>query len=161
MAHVASFREIEVFDIRKLDNHIKNVKFVQADLMDENFSFSDYTDSVSCLHAIEHFGLGRYGDNIDINGHLKGLNNIYKLLKTNGKFFFSTPIGPQRIEFDAHRVFSLKYLLAIFEGKYLINSFSYIDDKNILYENVELNPQNIKNNFKCNYGCGILEMTKI
>jgi hypothetical protein len=27
-------------------------------------------DSISSLHAIEHFGLGRYGDTIDVNGHL-------------------------------------------------------------------------------------------
>jgi Caenorhabditis protein of unknown function, DUF268 len=161
VAHVASFREIEVFDIRKLNDKIKNVKFVQADLMNDNFIFEEYTDSVSCLHAIEHFGLGRYGDKVNINGHAKGLDNIYKLLKKNGKFYFSTPIGPQRIEFDAHRVFSLRYLLEIFEGKYLINTFSYINDKNILFENVELSPENIENNFNCIYGCGIFEMTKL
>ncbi len=160
VAHVASFREIEVFDIRKLENVIKNVKFIQADLTSKNFEFKDYADSVSCLHVIEHFGLGRYGDQIDKDGHLKGLNNIYKLLKRNGKLYFSTPIGPQRIEFDAHRVFSLQYLLAIFENKYLVSSFSYINDQNILFENAELNQQNIKNNFNCNYGCGIFELTK-
>ncbi len=161
VAHVASFREIEIFDIRKLNDKIKNVKFIQADLMDENFVFEDYTDSVSCLHAIEHFGLGRYGDKVDMNGYLKGLNNIYKLLKKNGKFYLSTPIGPQRIEFDAHRVFSLEFLLKIFSEKYSINSFSYISDDNVLFENAELNEQNIKNNFNCFYGCGIFELTKI
>ena len=160
VAHVASFREVEIFDIRKLKNKIKNVKFIQADLMDENFTYGDYSDSVSCLHAIEHFGLGRYGDKIDINGHLKGLNNIYKLLKKGGKFYFSTPIGPQRIEFDAHRVFSISYLLELFKDKYIIESFSFINDENVLFENVDLTEEQIKNNCFCNYGCGIFELLK-
>lgn len=65
----------------------------------------NYCDSISSLHAIEHFGLGRYGDPIDYFGYLKALQNIAKIVKTGGTFYFSVPIGPQRIEFNAHRVF--------------------------------------------------------
>ena len=72
ISHVASFREIEFFDIRKLTNTIDNIKFVQADLMNDNFKIVDYCDSISCLHALEHFGLGRYGDRIDCQGHILG-----------------------------------------------------------------------------------------
>ena len=64
VAHVASFREIEVFDIRSFSNTIANIKFVQADLMKLNPDLINYTDSISSLHAIEHFGLGRYGISI-------------------------------------------------------------------------------------------------
>jgi SAM-dependent methyltransferase len=158
---LAVFREVEVFDIRPLDLKISNVKFLQADLMSESFPYSDYCDSVSCLHAIEHFGLGRYGDNIDPDGHLKGLNNMYKILSRHGKFYFSTIIGPQRIEFDAHRVFSIEYLMNCFSGKYKIESFSYINDDNELFENAELDEKNILSNFGCLYGCGIFELTKL
>ncbi|HKI77414.1 MAG TPA: DUF268 domain-containing protein [Ignavibacteriaceae bacterium] len=161
IAHVASFRKIEVLDLRDLKKNIYNVKFIKADLMDDNFTLQNYSDSLSCLHAIEHFGLGRYGDKVDLNGHLKGFEKLHSLLKNNGKFYFSTTIGPQRIEFDAHRVFSLKYLLKLFENKYEINSFSYINDKNIFFENAGLTQENINNNFFCHYGCGIFEMTKV
>jgi hypothetical protein len=81
-------------------------------------------DSLSSLHAIEHFGLGRYGDPIDINGHLKAITNLHLMLKPKGKFYFSVPIGKQRIEFNAHRVFSIKYLIRILPATktgYLIN----------------------------------------
>jgi len=67
---------------------------------------------------MEHFGLGRYGDPVNYDGYLLGLNNLYQILKIGGKLYFSVPIGPQRIEFDAHRVFSLSYLLELFYGKY-------------------------------------------
>ncbi len=160
VAHVASFREIEVFDIRKLDYKIPNVKFVQADLTAEDFSIQNYCDSISCLHAIEHFGLGRYGDIPDINGHLKGLANISKILNSGGTFYFSTPIGKQRIEFDAHRVFSLKYLIDYFREDYEIKSFSYINDKEELKTDIKLNPAEIENSLNCRYGCGIFELVK-
>lgn len=72
IAHVASFREIEFFDIRKLTNTVDNIKFVQADLMEDNFKIVDYCDFVSSLHALEHFGLGRYCDRIKYQGHILG-----------------------------------------------------------------------------------------
>jgi SAM-dependent methyltransferase len=160
VAHVAVFREIEVFDIRSLTSKVNNIKFVQADFMQADPRLKDYTDSISCLHAIEHFGLGRYNDPVDAQGHIKGLNSIYEVLRKGGKFYFSTPIGKQRIEFNAHRVFSLRYLLDLFAGRYNIDHFSYVDDAGDLHENTELTAAGIESNFGCVYGCGIFEMTK-
>lgn len=88
VAHVAAFREIEVFDIRPLTNTVKNVRFICGDFMKEDVVPAEYCDSVSSLHAIEHFGLGRYGDAVDYDGHHKGLNSIYRLLKPWGKVLF-------------------------------------------------------------------------
>jgi SAM-dependent methyltransferase len=161
IAHLAVFRNVEVFDIRDINEEIPGIKFLRADVMDENFPFIDYTDSVSSLHALEHFGLGRYGDKVDVNGYLKGLDNIYKLLKKNGKFYFSVPIGPQRIEFDAHRVFSVRYLIDLFIKQYRIISFAYINDNNQLFTEVVLNDKEINDNFGCNYGCGIFILEKL
>lgn len=161
VAHVASFRSIEIFDIRPVPSVIKNIQFVQADLMQLDKQYIAYTPSISCLHAIEHFGLGRYSDPIDANGHLKGLDTIYQMLQKDGIFYFSTPIGPQRIEFNAHRVFSIAYLLELFKDKYRLLSFSYVDDKGDLYAGVELTDEYINSNFNCKYGCGIFELQKL
>ena len=161
VAHVAVFRKIEVFDVRPLSTTIPNIIFRQADLMEPNPDLKDYCDSISSLHAIEHFGLGRYGDTLDYNGHLKGLISIHGLLNPGGKFYLSVPIGPQRIEFNAHRIFSVKYLLKLVHDKYRIDFFSYINDDGNLIRNTSLNPVNIENNFDCKYGCGILELTKL
>jgi predicted SAM-dependent methyltransferase len=130
-------------------------------MMDDSLNLKDYCDSISCLHALEHFGLGRYGDRIDYQGHILGWNNIYKILKKGGKLYFSVPIGKQRIEFNAHRVFSLAYLLKMIEGRYQINSFSYINDAGDLIKNAKITEETKKNNFFCHYGCGIFELTKL
>ena len=162
IAHVASFREIEMFDIRESPNYISNVKPLKIDLMEEiNEELTDYCDSLSCLHALEHFGLGRYGDPVNFDGFLKGLVNLKKILRTGGKFYLSVPIGPQRIEFNAHRVFSVKYLLSLVSNEYKIDSFAYVDDNGDLFKNVDLLEEQIGRNFGCKYGCGILELTKI
>jgi len=161
VAHVASFREIEVLDIREQRSSFENIRFRRLDLMDRNFDLIDYCDSVSCLHVLEHFGLGRYGDRVDYDGHLLGWENIYKILQKGGKFYFSVPIGEQRIEFNAHRVFSVKYLLELIARKYHIDSFSYVNDEGNLKQDAELTEEAIRTNFKCNYGCGIFELTKI
>jgi SAM-dependent methyltransferase len=161
VAHVAVFRKIELFDIRFQKSTIDNIIFRQADLMSLSNDLIDYCDSISSLHAIEHFGLGRYGDSVDYYGHLKGINNLYKILKKGGKFYFSVPIGKQRIEFNAHRVFGLEYLLKIFRNKFKIDYFSYVDDDGSLHKNVKFNDKNIKNSYNCDYGCGIFEMTKL
>jgi len=111
IAHLASFREIEVFDIRPITSLIPGVVFKQIDLMNNFFistmtSDGGYCDSLSCLHTIEHFGLGRYGDPIDPEGYVKGLTNLTSLLKPGGRFYLSTPMGRERVEFNANWVFS-------------------------------------------------------
>ncbi len=160
VAHIASFREIEIFDIRPIKSTVKNIVYKQANLMLLPDNMRECTDSLSSLHVIEHFGLGRYGDPIDVDGHLKAINNLHSMLIPNGRFYFSVPIGKQRIEFNAHRIFSVKYLLQILDDRFTIAGFHYIDDKGDLFENVNLSEDSVGHNFNCSYGCGIFELIK-
>jgi len=160
VAHVAVFRPIEVLDIRPQESLIPNMIFKQADITSDSFELIDYCDSLSCLHAIEHFGLGRYGDPIDASGHLRGLVNIHRCLRPGGTLYLSTPIGPQRIEFNAHRVFAVRYLLDWFEPMFDFKAFSFVDDAGKLYAHCELTSEQIVSNFGCQYGCGIFELIK-
>ena len=162
VAHVASFRSIIVLDIRPISSAIRNIKFMQANLMEPiSNDLVEFCDSLSCLHAMEHFGLGRYGDPINYDGYVLGLENLHRMLRRGGKLYFSVPIGPQRIEFDAHRVFSVRYLLECFSRRYQIDQFSFVDDLGNLHEDVPLTDIEVENNFGCHFGCGILEMTKL
>jgi hypothetical protein len=114
VAHVASFRDIEVFDVRPMQTQIPKVSFQKADLMQPlPFEHGAYCDSLSCLHALEHFGLGRYGDPIDPLGYEKGLSNMAQLLMPNGTFYLSTPVGRPRVEFNANHVFDPKQIVKL------------------------------------------------
>jgi hypothetical protein len=104
VAHVASFREIEVFDVRPISAQIPGVVFRRADFMQPAAQMQDYCDSLSCLHALEHFGLGRYGDPIEPRGFERGLANMAALLTAGGRFYLSVPVGTARVEFNGQRV---------------------------------------------------------
>lgn len=158
VSHVAAFREIEVFDIRPLPNSPHdNIKFTQADLM--NAQQIAQSDSLSCLHAIEHFGLGRYGDVIDINGHQKAIENLIALVKNGGRFYISFPIGMNdAVYFNAHRIFHPETILSMPTIKNNMNliRFDYVDDEGNLHKNVNVKDAVGKNT----YGCGIYSFEK-
>jgi SAM-dependent methyltransferase len=161
VAHVASFRKIKVFDIRKIESNFQNIEFEKRDIMNFYPDLENSCDSISSLHAIEHFGLGRYCDPLNINGHTVALENIYRYLKVGGIFYFSVPIGKkQRIEFNAHRIFSLPYLFQLFNDNYELHSFSYVDDRGKLFRDIVLTENDIQTTFNLNYGCGIFELIK-
>ena len=160
VAHVASFRDIEVFDIRPLALDIPSIVFKQADLMRLDESYRGYCDSLSCLHAIEHFGLGRYGDAIDLFGHVKGFQNLSVILKPGGVFYFSVPIGPERVDFNACRVFDIGTILELAKPCFELVEFSYVDDGGDFHAKVALTPERVADNCGCDYGCGIFEFRR-
>jgi hypothetical protein len=159
ISHLAVFRHVVVGDIRPMTSNIPNVSFTQLDLMaDIGADMIGRWPSISCLHALEHFGLGRYGDPIRADGHLLGLRNLAKMLEGKGRLYLSVPIGRQRVEFNAHRVFAVGYLLKLFDSYGLkVDVFSYIDDEGSLHESAD--DMNVPENL--NFGCGIFELTKI
>ena len=140
VAHVASFRELEVLDFRELSTLIPNVRFRRCDLLDLPTEFSECCDSLSCLHVLEHVGLGRYGDPIDLFGHNKALENLAKMLEPSGTLYLSAPFGRQRIEYNAHRIFDLRNLRELAERFFKIVDFSLVDDEGDLHVGVPLDP---------------------
>lgn len=162
VAHVASFRTIEVLDIRPSPDVIPNVNFRRLDLMAPlPQEFVGFCDSLSCLHVLEHVGLGRYGDTLDYDGYLLGFDNLTRMVRQGGKLYLSVPIGPQRIEFNAHRVFGVNRLIELFSGRYRIDVFSFVDDLGHFHPDMPINSRDAENNYGCRYGCGIFEMTKL
>lgn len=135
VAHVASFREIEVLDIRSISANIPGVIFKQVDLMNPSEDFANYCDSLSCLHALEHFGLGRYGDTIDTKGYESGISNMSRILRTGGVLYLSVPVGIERVEFNAHRVFNPNTIVNIAESnQFLLRKFALLSSDEGLVE---------------------------
>ena len=161
VAHIASFRKIDVIDIRPLPStgH-KNIEFLQANLMlNLDPKLLESTDSISCLHAIEHFGLGRYGDPIDPNGHIKGFNNLLDILKPGGTLYISFPVGSKsQVEFNEQRIFNPSEIFswARSDKKIILSRLDYITPNGLLQLNI--NPRDLKNIEGT--GCGIYTLAK-
>lgn len=126
VAHLAAFRKIEVIDIRVLKSDHDNIVFLQRNLMGEDVSRKlGQSDLVTCLYVLEHFGLGRYGDPIAADDHVRGLRNLERLVADGGRLLLGVPIGRQRIEFNARRVFASKTLPSLISDEFKLMDFSY------------------------------------
>jgi hypothetical protein len=159
VAHLASFREVEVIDIRPLGKSVhENIKFMQADLM--NRQELAKTDSLSCLHAVEHFGLGRYRDPIEVDGHKKGIENLIDMVKKGGRLYISFPIGKEdEVHFNAHRVSHPKSILEYpsIAANMILSRFDFVDDDGDLHLNVSVDSAV----GRTKYGCGIYTFEKL
>jgi Caenorhabditis protein of unknown function, DUF268 len=162
VAHVASFREIEVFDVRPMTTQIPGVVFKQADLMQPLAVHSSdaYCDSLSCLHAVEHFGLGRYGDPIDPQGHERGIANMAHLLQAGGKFYLSAPIGQERVEFNANRVFDPRTIIRCAEKNRLQLESLNVIGKDGTLRRVQPSEQSLMEVARRRYSLGIFVFAK-
>ena len=140
-------------DYRPLKASIKGLYSVAGDSLALPFS-DNQLSSLSCLHVIEHIGLGRYGDPLNPNGTHFAAMELVRVLSPGGRLFLSTPVGRARIQFNAQRIFAPSTVLAMFDGLHLEN-FSLINDEGRLIQSVDLAMGET-----CEYGCGLFEMSK-
>jgi predicted SAM-dependent methyltransferase len=145
---------VTVVDIRPVDSIVDGLQFVQDNATDLTQFEDNSVGSLSTLHAAEHFGLGRYSDPVDPQACFRFMRALQRVLCPGGRLYFSVPIGRERVEFNAHRVFATKTILNTFCQLSLI-SFSFIGDDGHLYDNID--PAKTTNS---EYGCGLFEFTK-
>ncbi len=113
-AITSAFIPIDFYDYRPANLKLDNLTNKKADLMSLPFT-ENSINSISCMHTIEHIGLGRYGDPIDPNGDIKAINELKRVLAMDGSLLFVTPIGKiPKIEFNAHRIYSHEQILSLF-----------------------------------------------
>lgn len=110
--------------------------------------------SLSCLHVIEHVGLGRYGDPLDPQGGQLAAENLQRVVQPGGRLFLSTPVGRERVCFNAHRVYRPKTITALFSALRL-ESFSLVDDDGRYLERAGIECAD-----GLEYGCGMFEFVK-
>jgi hypothetical protein len=118
------------YDFRPVDLRLENLQCAEADLMDLSEFYGLY-DSVSCMHVIEHIGLGRYGDKVSPIGDITAINQLKRVVKQNGNLFIVVPVGYQCLYFDAHRVYNPNYFASLFLDEFKLLEFSYISNKKI------------------------------
>ena len=126
---VSAFIPVEFYDYRPADLKLSNLESKKADLT--NLPFADNTiPSLSCMHVIEHIGLGRYGDPLDPEGDIKSAKELSRVLAPGGKLLFVVPIGSKsRIEYNAHRIYSYDTALSLFPNLKL-EEFTLVPEKN-------------------------------
>lgn len=154
IAHILSFCQVNYIDIRHINNTVDNLHFIPGNILSLPFE-NDSINSLSCLHVIEHIGLGRYGDDVDPDGYIKAAKELSRVLSIDGKLLLGTPIGKEKLCFDAHRIFSYETIINIFNDLDLLE-FNFIPDKadKIVFR------ADPRITVDSSYGCGLFVFTK-
>lgn len=147
------FTKIKFVDIRPLDISISDFENIKGSILSLPFPDSS-AKSLSCLHVAEHIGLGRYGDNLDPDGTKKACKELARILAPRGQLYFSVPIGKERVEFNAHRIFSVFTILKYFNDLELVE-FSAINDQGEFIENAPIDSFS-----EAKFSCGLFRFTR-
>ncbi|MCE5336500.1 MAG: DUF268 domain-containing protein [Desulfobacteraceae bacterium] len=149
VSHVILFCRLTYVDIRPLAAEVENLDFRQGTIV--RLPFEDGSvPSLSSLHVIEHIGLGRYGGPVEPEGDLQAARELKRVLAPGGELLIGTPVGVERLCFNAHRVYDPQTILSMFAPLELIE-FSLIDDTGLrVLRNASFDLAR-----NCSYGCGL------
>jgi len=124
---VSAFLPIEHYDYRPASLHLPNLTSGFADLFALPFPTGS-VKSLSCMHVVEHIGLGRYGDPLDYDGDLKAIGELNRVIAAGGDLIFVVPVGKPKILFNAHRVYSYQQIMSYFPD-FTLREFALIPDE--------------------------------
>jgi SAM-dependent methyltransferase len=127
VANASAFVPMRFYDYRPAPLGLSNLSCERADLSALDFA-DDSIVSLSCMHVVEHVGLGRYGDPLDYDGDLKAASELARVVAPGGQLLFVVPIGGEaRIQFNAHRIYTYAQVLTMFPG-FELAEFALIPD---------------------------------
>jgi SAM-dependent methyltransferase len=153
---VSAFTPVEFYDYRPAVLRLSGLTTGHADLTNLHFA-SDTIHSLSCMHVVEHIGLGRYGDPIDPEGDVKACRELSRVLAPGGRLLFVVPIGGTAlIEFNAHRIYTYELVQALFPTLQL-TEFSYVPEQGPDGIQEDADPVALKTE---HYACGLFVFTK-
>lgn len=118
VACASAWAPIKFCDVRAVALRMENITVQQEDLRRLSFA-SDSIDSASCLHVIEHVGLGRYGDPLDYDGDLKAVQELKRVVRPGGDLLVAVPIAcVSAVCFNAHRIYEFNEFKAMFTDQF-------------------------------------------
>lgn len=153
MSIISAVVDVIFLDYRTLKAKLPGLTSISGSILSLPFK-DNSVSSLSCLHVIEHIGLGRYGDPLDPEGSLKAAVELQRIIGSGGRLFLSLPIGRERICFNAHRVHAPATVLEMFPRLRLVE-FSYVDDRGQFHE-----AQSVHAAGELEYGCGLFQFEK-
>jgi SAM-dependent methyltransferase len=118
-ALVSAFIPVKFYDYRPVKLNLSGFSSDSADLLHLPFPDNNIK-SLSCMHVVEHVGLGRYGDSIDPDGDLKAIAELKRVIAPGGHLLFVVPIGNPKLMFNAHRIYSYEQICQYFSDMELV-----------------------------------------
>jgi SAM-dependent methyltransferase len=149
IAQLTGMVPVTMYEFRKPDIELPNLTLHEASVV--ALPMPDQSiDSLSCMHVIEHVGLGRYGDPLDPAGMDRALSELCRVVAPGGVLHLSVPVGRERVAFNAHRVSDAEGVLRKAQAHGLVlRAFAYVDDRGRFHDPAQ--PEEARG---LDYGCG-------
>jgi hypothetical protein len=154
---VSAFLDVRFYDYRPARLELSNLASGHADLVSLPFKDNELP-SLSCMHTVEHIGLGRYGDPLDPEGDLRAMRELSRVVAVDGSLLFVVPIGKPMVRFNGHRIYSFAQIVHSFPGMSL-EDFSLVQDPG--YERDFVSGANESLADRQHYGCGCFWFRKL
>jgi len=102
-----TYYQITTLDVRGRDPVSENEIVLTSDAKNIDRPDNEFEMVVS-LCALEHFGLGRYGDDFDLSADEQAMNEMKRVLKPGGRLILTTQITGAKpsIAFNAHKIYT-------------------------------------------------------
>ncbi|WP_439697077.1 DUF268 domain-containing protein [Mucilaginibacter sp. AW1-7] len=123
---VSAFQPVEFYDYRPAPLQLDGLTTGKTDLTNLQFATGSI-HSLSCMHTIEHIGLGRYGEKIDPDADLKAIEELKRVVAPGGNLIIVVPTGIPKLAFNAHRIYSYQQVCSYFDS-FTLKEFSLIPD---------------------------------
>jgi len=109
--------DVTTLDIRDRKTILDNETVVTCDAKSLDFPDNSF-DAALFLQSLPHFGLGRYGDEFDLDGDIKAFSEITRVIKPDGTLIFSLAMtgGEASIAFNARRNYNYESIQKLCEG---------------------------------------------
>lgn len=121
--------QVTTIDVRERVTSLLNETVITCDAKKLNLE-KDSFDMVLSLCSLEHFGLGGYGDEFDMQADKKAFSEMKRVLRPGGHLIFTTTMTSSKpsIEFNMYKNYSYEMIREFCDGLKCIEEKFYSND---------------------------------
>lgn len=103
---------VTMTDLRPIRIESEKIKYAAPQV-----AYAAKYDAVIAYSSVEHFGLGRYGDELDSDADRKWMKMIRQCIAPAGRLLLAVPVGPVgKVDRCYHRIYGPKELATLIDG---------------------------------------------
>jgi len=160
---LSAVTNVTFVDIRPVEIQLECFSCLEGSILALPYD-SETVASLSCMHVIEHIGLGRYGDPLDPNGSVNACQELARVVAPGGRLYITVPICGEKgalvkVHFNGLRNFSIKEVISYFPELELV-SFSMVNGNGDFIQDIKPENAMVTMSGFVDYALGMFELKR-